>query len=175
MSANASITVDGSAGGQSLRTALTLSLVTQRPFRVESFCAGRIAPGLRPRHLALLRAAEALGGRVEGGQAGALAFQFQPGPVSAGSHVLELGASAPSCLVFQCLFYPLALSGGGVATNIGGLPNQQVVPTVLLYSQGFALSHFGYANTIAWALFLTVAALIILQRRLESRWVHYER
>jgi RNA 3'-terminal phosphate cyclase (ATP) len=119
VSANASITVDGSAGGQSLRTALTLSLVTQRPFRVESFCAGRIAPGLRPRHLALLRAAEALGGRVEGGQAGALEFHFQPGPVSAGSHVLELGASAPSCLVFQCLFYPLALSGGGELRLVG--------------------------------------------------------
>jgi len=56
---------------------------------------------------------------VEGGQAGALAFQFQPGPVSAGSHVLELGASAPSCLVFQCLFYPLALSGGGELRLLG--------------------------------------------------------
>ena len=84
MSAHAPITVDGSAGGQSLRTALTLSLVTQRPFRVESFCAARIAPGLRPRHLALLRAAEALGGRVEGGQAGALAFSFHPRPVASG-------------------------------------------------------------------------------------------
>ena len=119
MSPPASITVDGTGGGQSLRTALTLSLITQRPFRVESFCAGRLAPGLRPRHLALLRASEALGGRVEGGQAGALAFSFQPGPVSAGSHVLELGASAPACLIFQCLFYPLALAGGGELRLVG--------------------------------------------------------
>jgi RNA 3'-terminal phosphate cyclase (ATP) len=119
LSAHAPITVDGTAGGQSLRTALTLSLVTQRPFRVESFCAARIAPGLRPRHLALLRAAEALGGRVEGGQAGALAFGFHPRPVAAGNHVLELGASAPACLVFQCLFFPLALAGGGELRLVG--------------------------------------------------------
>ena len=119
MSAHAPITVDGSAGGQSLRTALTLSLVTQRPFRVESFCAARLAPGLRPRHLALLRAAEALGGSVEGGHAGALAFSFQPRAVTAGNHVLELGASAPACLVFQCLLYPLALAGGGELRLLG--------------------------------------------------------
>jgi RNA 3'-terminal phosphate cyclase (ATP) len=115
----APITVDGSAGGQSLRTALTLALVTQKPFRVEGFCARRPAPGLRPRHLALLRAADALGGTTEGGQAGALAFAFQPGPVAAGNHVLELGASAPACLVFQCLFYPLALAGGGEVRLVG--------------------------------------------------------
>ena len=119
MPASAPITVDGSAGGQSLRTALTLSLITQRPFRVEGFCAARMAPGLRPRHLGLLRAAEALGGRVEGGQAGALSFAFQPGPVTAGSRVLELGASTPACLVFQCLFYPLALAGGGELRLLG--------------------------------------------------------
>jgi len=119
VSAHAPITVDGSAGGQSLRTALTLSLVTQRPFRVESFCASRLAPGLRPRHLALLRAAEALGGQAEGGLAGALSFSFQPGPVHAGSYVLELGASAPACLVLQCLFYPLALAGGGDLRLLG--------------------------------------------------------
>lgn len=119
MSEHAPITVDGSTGGQSLRTALTLSLVTQRPFAVEAFCAARIAPGLRPRHLALLRAAEALGGRTEGAHAGALRFSFQPGPVAAGSHVLELGASAPACLVFQCLFYPLALAGGGELRLMG--------------------------------------------------------
>jgi multiple sugar transport system permease protein len=81
-----------------------------------------------------------------------------------------------STIAASQIFDPiLALSGGGVATNIGGLPNQQVVPTVLLYSQGFGLGHFGYANTIAWALFIVVAAFVILQRRLESRWVHYER
>ena len=119
MSAHAPIPVDGSTGGQSLRTALTLSLLTQRPFRVEEFCARRPAPGLRPRHLALLRAADALGGTTEGGQAGALAFSFEPGPVAAGNHLLELGASAPACLVFQCLYYPLALAGGGELRLVG--------------------------------------------------------
>jgi RNA 3'-terminal phosphate cyclase (ATP) len=33
--------------------------------------------------------------------------------------VLELGASAPACLVFQCLFYPLALAGGGELHLVG--------------------------------------------------------
>jgi multiple sugar transport system permease protein len=81
-----------------------------------------------------------------------------------------------STIAASQIFDPiLVLSGGGVATNIGGLPTQQIVPTVLLYGQGFGLGHLGYANTVAWALFICVAALVILQRRLEGRWVHYER
>lgn len=115
----ASIAVDGSAGGQSLRTALALSLVTQTPFHVERFCANRPAPGLRPRHLAMLRAAEALGGTATGAGAGSQEFEFHPAPVTPGKHLLELGASGPACLVFQCLFYPLALAGGGELRLVG--------------------------------------------------------
>ena len=81
-----------------------------------------------------------------------------------------------STIAASQIFDPiLVLSGGGVATNTGGLPMSQVVPTVLLYGQGFGLGHLGYANTIAWALFICLAALVLMQRRLERRWVHYER
>jgi RNA 3'-terminal phosphate cyclase (ATP) len=123
-----SISVDGSAGGQALRTALTLSLITQIPFHVQRFCGTRISPGLRPRHLALLRAAEALGGTAEEAQPAALSFGFQPAPVSAGDHVLELGATAPAPLVFQCLYYPLALAGGG-ELRLGGVTHAPKGPT----------------------------------------------
>jgi RNA 3'-terminal phosphate cyclase (ATP) len=128
LAGSSSIAVDGSAGGQALRTALTLSLVTQTPFHIEGFCRARPSPGLRPRHLALLRAAEALGGTAEEAQPGALDFRFQPAPVSPGNHVLELGAAGPAPLVFQCLFYPLALAGGG-ELRLGGLTHAPKGPT----------------------------------------------
>jgi RNA 3'-terminal phosphate cyclase (ATP) len=45
--------LDGSAGGgQLLRTALALSMVTQKPFRMENVRGDRSALGLRAQHLA---------------------------------------------------------------------------------------------------------------------------
>jgi RNA 3'-terminal phosphate cyclase (ATP) len=48
------LTLDGShgeGGGQILRTALSLSAATARPFRLKNIRARRRAPGLLPQHL----------------------------------------------------------------------------------------------------------------------------
>ena len=47
----------GEGGGQILRTALSLSLLTGRPFRMTSIRANRDKPGLRPQHLKAVEAA----------------------------------------------------------------------------------------------------------------------
>ena len=107
------IQLDGAAGGQVLRTALSLALVTGVPFRVAGFRAGRPSEGLRPRHLALLRAAEAVGGTAEGATLGGAEVSFVPAPVRRGDYVLELGPTGSAPLVFQMLAFPLALAGGG--------------------------------------------------------------
>lgn len=67
------------------------------------------------------------------------------------------------------IFDPILVFSGGHAT---GAP-EQTVPSMLLYLQAFSQSHLGYANTIAWALFIVLAVFILLQRMLEQRWVHY--
>src|SRR6266478_5645230 len=57
------LTIDGSfgeGGGQILRTALALSLVTARPFRIENIRAGRKNPGLLRQHLTAVNAAAEL-------------------------------------------------------------------------------------------------------------------
>ena len=51
----------GEGGGQILRTALTLSLLTGRPFRMKKIRANRPKPGLRPQHLKAVEAAALLG------------------------------------------------------------------------------------------------------------------
>ena len=54
------ITIDGSfgeGGGQILRTALGLSLVTGKPFRIDKIRAGRKKPGLLRQHLTAVNAA----------------------------------------------------------------------------------------------------------------------
>jgi RNA 3'-terminal phosphate cyclase (ATP) len=57
------LTLDGShgeGGGQILRTALSLSAVTARPFRLVNIRARGANPGLMPQHLSAVRASAAI-------------------------------------------------------------------------------------------------------------------
>ncbi|HVE81207.1 MAG TPA: RNA 3'-terminal phosphate cyclase [Myxococcales bacterium] len=120
----AEISLDGSAGeggGQILRTALSLSLCTGTPFRISRIRANRKPPGIRPQHLACVRGAEAIsGGAGEGAEVGASEMRFRPAPVRPGEYLLEVGTAGSVPLLLQCLFYPLALAGGGTLTLRGG-------------------------------------------------------
>ena len=56
------LTINGSqgeGGGQILRTALSLSVLQQRPIRIERIRAGRAKPGLMRQHLTCVKAASA--------------------------------------------------------------------------------------------------------------------
>jgi RNA 3'-terminal phosphate cyclase (ATP) len=111
---------EGEGGGQILRTALSLSLITGLKFRVRRIRAKRDTPGLRPQHLACVRGAEALGGTAHGAEVGASELTFEPRPVKRGEFLLEIGSAGSAPLLFQCLFFPMALAGGGQLTLRGG-------------------------------------------------------
>ena len=80
------LSLDGSAGeggGQILRTALSLSLVTGREVRIENIRANRSKSGLLRQHLAAVRATEALGAEVSGAELGASEITIRPGKIEA--------------------------------------------------------------------------------------------
>src|SRR5205823_12968214 len=107
------VTLDGShgeGGGQILRTALTLSLLTGRPFRMVKVRANREKPGLRPQHLTAVEAAAALGNaEVTGAAVGSRELTFRPGAYSPHDLALDIGTAGATCLVLQTLHLPLAL------------------------------------------------------------------
>jgi len=111
----------GEGGGQILRTALSLSLITGKPFRIENIRQNRKPNGIRPQHLASIRGAEAISGSSsEGAEVGSSTLEFRPAQVRSGSYLLDVGTAGSTTLVLQCLFYPLALAGGGELTLRGG-------------------------------------------------------
>src|SRR5688572_15577778 len=97
------LTIDGSqgeGGGQMLRTALALSVVTQTPFRIERIRAGREKPGLLHQHLTAVRAAAAIGhARIEGAELGSRQLTFEPSTAVPGDHHFSIGTAGSAVLV----------------------------------------------------------------------------
>jgi RNA 3'-terminal phosphate cyclase (ATP) len=76
--------LDGSAGGgQLLRTALALSMVTRQPFRMQNVRGDRSTPGLKPQHRTGVRAAaEVCDATVSGAEQGSETLTFRPGTLN---------------------------------------------------------------------------------------------
>jgi len=127
------LTIDGSAGeggGQILRTALALSLVTGKAFRIERVRAGRKRPGLLHQHLAAVRAAAQIGqAQVEGAALGSGALTFAPGQVTPGNYHFAIGTAGSATLVLQTVL-PALLTACGPSTLLleGGTHNPAAPP-----------------------------------------------
>jgi RNA 3'-terminal phosphate cyclase (ATP) len=108
------LTIDGSAGeggGQILRTALTLSMVTGKPVRIEKIRAGRPKPGLLRQHLTAVKAAAGISGaKVSGAEIGSGALTFSPGPVGAGEYAFAVGTAGSATLVLQTVLPALIIA-----------------------------------------------------------------
>ena len=127
------ITIDGSigeGGGQVLRTALALSLVTGQPFRIEKIRSRRPKPGLLRQHLTAVQAATTVGqAQVEGDELGSTQLRFTPGQVQPGEYRFAIGSAGSATLVLQTVLPPLLTSSGdSVLVLEGGTHNPWAPP-----------------------------------------------
>lgn len=127
------IVIDGSegeGGGQMLRNALALSLITSLPFRIENIRGNRSRPGLMRQHVTAVEAACAVGGAECGGLAvGAAALSFAPGKVTAGDRHFAVGTAGSTSLVLQTILPALMLAEGPSKLVLdGGTHNMQAPP-----------------------------------------------
>ena len=120
----------GEGGGQILRTALSLSMVTGIPFRIDRIRAKRSKPGLLRQHLTSVNAAtEVCGAHVEGAVLGSTCLTFAPGLVKAGEYKFAIGSAGSCTLVFQTVLPALMLANGvSRVTFEGGTHNQMAPP-----------------------------------------------
>ena len=118
------IEIDGSmgeGGGQVLRSALSLSLLTGLAFTLTRVRANRDKPGLRPQHLAAVQAAGQISSaEIEGDRVGSQQIRFSPGRVNPGTYHFDIGTAGATALVLQTLLLPLALASGASRLSISG-------------------------------------------------------
>lgn len=126
------IEIDGSqgeGGGQVLRTALCLSLVSGTPFRLVRIRARRSKPGLRRQHLVAVEAAAAVGSaQVAGARESSSELTFTPGPVRPGPYELKIGTAGSSTLVLQTVVPALLCAGGPSTVAVEGGTHNPLAP-----------------------------------------------
>lgn len=126
------IVLDGSygeGGGQILRTALSLSLVTGAPFRIEKIRARRERPGLLRQHLTAVSAAQAAGqARVEGAELGSSELSFFPGRIRPGTYRFATGTAGSATLVLQTVLPALLIASGPSQITLEGGTHNPLAP-----------------------------------------------
>lgn len=144
------VVIDGSrgeGGGQILRTALSLSAITGRPFRISAIRAGRPKPGLRPQHLAAAKAVGMIcGAKAAGAAPGSTELYFQPDALRPGPIRLDIGTAGSVALVLQAVAVPLGLADGPSRITLAGGTHVPGSPTVdfLLSDWRPAMEEFGF-------------------------------
>lgn len=121
---------EGEGGGQVLRTALALSILTGKPFRIEKIRANRSRPGIMRQHVTAVEAACAIGGtECEELAIGASELTFVPGKVIPGGHRFAVGTAGSTSLVLQTILPPLMLADGPSSLVLeGGTHNPHAPP-----------------------------------------------
>ncbi|MGB9743402.1 MAG: RNA 3'-terminal phosphate cyclase [Minisyncoccales bacterium] len=118
------IKIDGSyleGGGQILRTATALSVITQLPCHIFNIRQTRPKPGLATQHLLGLQAlAQFCSGRLEGDELGSTEIKFYPGSHCQNSISIKIPTAGSITLILQSLILPALLSNQTVRISFEG-------------------------------------------------------
>lgn len=127
------IQIDGSqgeGGGQILRTALALSMITGQPFELINIRAGRKKPGLMRQHLVCVQASQQISqAYVESAELHSQRLYFAPQHVQSGKYQFQIGSAGSTTLVLQTLLPVLLLKNEATELTISGGTHNPLAPT----------------------------------------------
>lgn len=138
------IEIDGGAGeggGQMLRTALSLSCITGKGFRISNIRKSRAKPGLMRQHLIAVQAAARIASaEVAGDQLDSVTLSFAPRSVAPGNYNFDIGTAGSTSLVLQTIIPPLLLAGGTSRLTLTGGTHVHFSPSWHYLAEIFAPS-----------------------------------
>ncbi|WP_313551524.1 RNA 3'-terminal phosphate cyclase [Pseudomonas sp.] len=124
--------LDGSiGGGQILRSALSLSMITGQPFSIINIRAKRSRPGLLRQHLTAVQAAAAIcDATLEGAELGSLSLRFQPGAIKGGNYEFAISTAGSCVLVLQTVLPALLRAPAPSRLRLKGGTHNPAAPPV---------------------------------------------
>jgi RNA 3'-terminal phosphate cyclase (ATP) len=121
----------GEGGGQILRTALALAMITGQPFHIRHIRANRSKPGLMRQHLAAVQAASQIcGAEVNGATLGSQELAFVPGKLQGGDYRFAIGSAGSCTLVLQTVLPALLKADTPSTLRICGGTHNPMAPPV---------------------------------------------
>lgn len=111
----------GEAGGQILRTALALAVITQKSCHIFNIRKRRPKPGLMPQHLLGIQAlAKLCNGRLEKDSVGSEEIRFYPGRLEAKDLSIKIETAGSIILILQTLIPPSLFASAPTRISFDG-------------------------------------------------------
>jgi RNA 3'-terminal phosphate cyclase (ATP) len=119
----------GEGGGQILRTSLSLSVVTGKPFRITNIRKKRSKGGLRHQHLACVNAAAKIcGAQCQGNELESVMLEFVPGPIRAGNYFFDIPTAGSAMQVIQTVLPILSYAKEPSTVTVRGGTHNPAAP-----------------------------------------------
>jgi RNA 3'-terminal phosphate cyclase (ATP) len=111
----------GEGGGALIRTALALSTLTGKPFKINNIRSGRPKPGLKAQHLTAIKALkEICNAKTKKFELGTTDFWYHPGKIKSGTYEINIGTAGSITLLTQALILPCMFAPNKITLNITG-------------------------------------------------------
>lgn len=128
------IEIDGSkGGGQILRTAIALSVLTNYPVKITNIRKGKEEgkPGLRPQHMVGIDVMRKFSdAEIEGLREWSTEIMFKPTKIDINSHKIDIGTAGSITLILQTILPVLMFSKKSVSLEIIGGTDVKWSPTI---------------------------------------------
>lgn len=120
----------GEGGGQIVRTALALSALTRKAFRVTNIRQGRKDSGLKAQHVHCVKALEKLcNAKAQGASIGSSELTFSPSKIKAKTLDVDIGTAGSVSLFLQAVLLPCCFANKPLTIRVtGGTDTKWAMP-----------------------------------------------
>ena len=128
----------GEAGGQVLRTALSVAAITGQAFKLKNIRANRPKKGLKPQHLTAVKTlGKICNAKMEGDKLHSESLTFTPGKLAGGQFAVNIGTAGSITLLLQTFILPALFVPEKLSLRIIGGTDVTWSPPINYFSNVF--------------------------------------